>query len=45
MSVFSQCIKADLELVCADKGSAITRSYPEPVVCSALLVGFDGVSF
>lgn len=45
VSVFSECIKADLELLCADKSSAITRSYPEPAVCSALLLGFDGVSF
>lgn len=27
MSVFSKCIKADLELLSADKSSAIARSY------------------
>lgn len=52
MSVFSKCIKADLELVSADKSSAIAQSYLRacrsaqrcwsalPVFFSACLVPF-----
>lgn len=45
VSIFSECIRADLELVCADKSSAITRSYPELVLGSALLLGFGSGSY
>lgn len=45
MSVFSKCIKADLELVSADKRSAIARWYLRARHRAQRLVGFAGVSF
>lgn len=45
MSVFSKCIKADLELVSADKRSAIARWCLRARHRAQHLVGFAGVSF